>query len=184
MSDYKYECVKVTIKDGIAWTALNRPAKRNAMSPTLHYEMDDALARLETDDNVKVVVITGEGGNFSAGQDLKMFFRELEKNPAERKKAAAAANRWRWERIYQLRQAHHRDGSRLLRRRRVHAAAGLRLRDRGRQRHVLAVGSELGHSARRAGRRKSSPTRCCRATRSTTPAWAMRSTATKPRASA
>ena len=83
MSDYKYECVKVTIKDGIAWTALNRPAKRNAMSPTLHYEMDDALARLETDDNVKVVVITGEGGNFSAGQDLKMFFRELEKFLAE-----------------------------------------------------------------------------------------------------
>jgi trans-feruloyl-CoA hydratase/vanillin synthase len=100
MSDYKYECVKVTIKDGIAWTSLNRPAKRNAMSPALHYEMDDALARMETDDDVKVVVITGEGGNFSAGQDLKMFFRELEKNPAERKKAAAAANRWRWERIY------------------------------------------------------------------------------------
>jgi len=61
---------------------------------------DDALARLEVDDNVKVVVVTGEGGNFSAGQDLKKFFRELEKDPAERKKAAAAANRWRWERIY------------------------------------------------------------------------------------
>ena len=30
-----------------------------------------------------------------------MFFRELEKNPAERKKAAAAADRWCWERIYQ-----------------------------------------------------------------------------------
>ena len=100
MTDYKYEFVKVRIKDGIAWTALNRPEKRNAMSPALHYEMDDALARLEVDDNVKVVVVTGEGGNFSAGQDLKMFFRELEKNPAERKKAAAAANRWRWERIY------------------------------------------------------------------------------------
>lgn len=100
MAEYKYECVKVTIKDGIAWTALNRPSKRNAMSPTLHYEMDDALMRLETDNDVKVVVVTGEGGNFSAGQDLKMFFRELEKNPAERKKAAAAANRWRWERLY------------------------------------------------------------------------------------
>jgi trans-feruloyl-CoA hydratase/vanillin synthase len=45
-------------------------------------------------------VVTGEGGNFSAGQDLKMFFRELEKKPAERKKAQAAANRWRWERLY------------------------------------------------------------------------------------
>ena len=85
---------------GIAWAALNRPEKRNAMSPTLHYEMDDALARLEVDDDVKVVVVTGEGGNFSAGQDLKKFFRELEKNPGERKKAAAAANRWRWERLY------------------------------------------------------------------------------------
>ena len=100
MAEYKYEFVKIRVHDGIAWTALNRPEKRNAMSPALHYEMDDALARLEVDDNVKVVVVTGEGGNFSAGQDLKKFFRELEKNPAERKKAAAAANRWRWERIY------------------------------------------------------------------------------------
>src|SRR4051795_691873 len=100
MAEYKYDFVKVRIHDGIAWTALNRPEKRNAMSPALHYEMDDALMRLETDDDVKVVVVTGEGGNFSAGQDLKKFFRELEKNPAERKKAAAAANRWRWERLY------------------------------------------------------------------------------------
>src|SRR3954454_19243462 len=100
MAEYKYEFVKVRIHDGIAWAALNRPEKRNAMSPTLHYEMDDALAHLEVDDNVKVVVITGEGGNFSAGQDLKKFFRELERNPGERKKAAAAANRWRWERLY------------------------------------------------------------------------------------
>jgi trans-feruloyl-CoA hydratase/vanillin synthase len=44
--------------------------------------------------------LCGEGGNFSAGQDLKKFFRELERNPGERKKAAAAANRWRWERLY------------------------------------------------------------------------------------
>ena len=101
MAEYKYEFVKVKIRDGIAWTALNRPEKRNAMSPQLHYDMDDALRRLETDDDVKVVVVTGEGGNFSAGQDLQKFFRELERNPEEKKKAAAAANRWRWERIYQ-----------------------------------------------------------------------------------
>jgi feruloyl-CoA hydratase/lyase len=100
MAEYKYQNVKVRIHDGIAWTSLNRPDKRNAMSPELHYDMDDALARLEVDDDVKVVVVTGEGGNFSAGQDLKKFFRELERNPAERKKAQAAANRWRWERLY------------------------------------------------------------------------------------
>src|SRR6202048_2985954 len=100
MTDYEYECVKVRVQNGIAWTALNRPEKRNAMSPHLHYDRDAALARLEVDDNAKVVVVTGEGGNFSAGQDLKKFFRELEKNPGERKKAAGAANRWRWERLY------------------------------------------------------------------------------------
>ena len=83
MAEYKYEFVKVKIRDGIAWTSLNRPEKRNAMSPQLHYDMDDALARLETDDDAKVIVVTGEGGNFSAGQDLQKFFRELERNPAE-----------------------------------------------------------------------------------------------------
>src|SRR5260370_21958015 len=100
MTDYNYECVKVRVHAGIAWTSLTRPDKSNAMSPQLQYDMDDALARLEVDDNVKVVVVTGEGGNFSAGQDLKKFFRELERNPGERKKAQAAANRWRWERLY------------------------------------------------------------------------------------
>jgi trans-feruloyl-CoA hydratase/vanillin synthase len=100
MPDYKYENVKVEIRDGVARAILNRPEKRNAMSPQLHYDMDDALAQLECDDNVRVVVITGAGGNFSAGQDLQKFFRELEKNPREKKKAAEAANRWRWERLY------------------------------------------------------------------------------------
>ena len=100
MSDYKYDNVKVEIRDGIAKVILNRPEKRNAMSPQLHYDMDDALARLEVDDNVRCLIITGAGGNFSAGQDLQKFFRELEKNPREKKKAAEAANRWRWERLY------------------------------------------------------------------------------------
>ncbi|MDB5597508.1 MAG: P-hydroxycinnamoyl CoA hydratase/lyase [Hyphomicrobiales bacterium] len=103
MAEYKYENVKVEIRDGLAWVILNRPEKRNAMSPALHYDMDDALARLETDPEAAVVIIRGAGGNFSAGQDLKKFFRELDTNPAEKKKAAEAANRWRWERIYNFR---------------------------------------------------------------------------------
>ena len=59
MAEYKYECAKVRVHDGIAWLTMNRPDKRNAMSPQLHYDMDDALARLEVDDNVKVVVVGG-----------------------------------------------------------------------------------------------------------------------------
>ncbi len=99
MSGYSYENVEVELRDGIAWATMNRPEKRNAMSPQLHYDMEDALARLEVDQDVKVVVITGAGGNFSAGQDLKKFFRELENDPLERKKAQRSANAWRWDRM-------------------------------------------------------------------------------------
>ena len=100
MAEYSYECVKVEIRDGVAWAVMNRPEKRNAMSPQLHYDMDDALGRLETDPDARVVIVTGAGGNFSAGQDLKKFFRELENDPFERKKAQRYANSWRWQRLY------------------------------------------------------------------------------------
>ena len=99
MSSYSYENVKVELRDGIGWAIMNRPEKRNAMSPQLHFDMEDALARLEVDPDAKVVVITGAGGYFSAGQDLKTFFRELENDPLERKKAQRAANAWRWDRM-------------------------------------------------------------------------------------
>ena len=100
MAEYNYECVKVEVRDGIGWAVMNRPEKRNAMSPQLHYDMDDALGRLETDPDARVIVVTGAGGNFSAGQDLKKFFRELENDPFERKKAQRYANSWRWQRLY------------------------------------------------------------------------------------
>ena len=96
----RMKCVKVEKKGGISWVWLNRPEKRNAMSPQLHREMDATLMELETDPDTKVVVIAGAGGYFSAGQDLKEFFRENEKNPAGKKEAAELANRWRWERLY------------------------------------------------------------------------------------
>jgi trans-feruloyl-CoA hydratase/vanillin synthase len=99
MADYSYQNVKVEVRDGIGWATMNRPEKRNAMSPELHYDMEDALTRLEIDPDVKVVVVTGAGGNFSAGQDLKKFFRELENDPLERKKAQRSANAWRWDRM-------------------------------------------------------------------------------------
>jgi feruloyl-CoA hydratase/lyase len=101
MADYSaYKNIKVEIRDGIGWAILNRPEKRNAMSPALHAEMDDAIARMEFDDDVRCLVVTGAGGNFSAGQDLKMFFRELENQPFERKKAQEMANSWRWARLW------------------------------------------------------------------------------------
>jgi trans-feruloyl-CoA hydratase/vanillin synthase len=92
--------VKVTKHDGISWVYLNRPEKKNAMNPQLHIEMDRTLEELEVDPDTKVVVIAGAGGNFSAGQDLKEFFRGLEDKPAEAKRIQTLANRWRWDRLY------------------------------------------------------------------------------------
>ncbi|CAN0377122.1 unnamed protein product, partial [Phaeothamnion confervicola] len=100
MSDRKYKNIKIDKNDGISWITLNRPEKRNAMSPALHEEMDHALFELEDDPDTKVVILRGAGGNFSAGQDLKEFFRENENKPSSARKAREEANRWRWERLY------------------------------------------------------------------------------------
>ncbi len=100
MADKSYQFIKVETRDGISWVTLNRPDKRNAMSPQLHAEMDDALAYLEDEPDTKCVVIRGAGGNFSAGQDLKEFFRANEGNPRQRRQSQQNANRWRWERLY------------------------------------------------------------------------------------
>ena len=81
----QFECVEVELYDGIAYVRMNRPQKRNAMNPQLHDEMEEALTDLEVHPDAKVIVICGAGGNFSAGQDLKMFFRENENNPLGRK---------------------------------------------------------------------------------------------------
>ena len=62
----RYETVKVEIEDGIAWVILNRPEKRNAMTPNLHYEMIEILDELEFDPRAKVLVLTGAGGSLSA----------------------------------------------------------------------------------------------------------------------
>jgi len=95
-----YKTVKVEREDGITWVTLNRPEKRNAMNPQMHYDMLDVLTELETDDATQVLVLTGAGTSWCAGQDLKEFFRELDNKPAERHRAGRAAQEWRWRRLF------------------------------------------------------------------------------------
>ena len=86
--------------DGITWLFFNRPEKRNAMSPTLHREMVQALDELQFDDETGVLVLTGAGSAFCAGQDLQQFFRDLPPSKArERAQAHGAAHEWRFERL-------------------------------------------------------------------------------------
>ena len=95
MTPANLKTIKLTIEQGIAWVSLNRPEKRNAMSPELHEEMDQLLMELEVDDAVKVVVLTGEGEAWCAGQDLQKFFREGVDKPHLKKKTLEVAERWR-----------------------------------------------------------------------------------------
>ena len=61
MSDKQFKNVAIEREDGITFVMLNRPEKRNAMSPELHYEMEDALDWLATDKETKVLVLARRG---------------------------------------------------------------------------------------------------------------------------
>jgi trans-feruloyl-CoA hydratase/vanillin synthase len=71
----------VSKQDGITTIAFNRPEKRNAMSPQLHREMYQLLNELRYDKETRVIVLTGSGENFCAGQDLKQYSLEMESQP-------------------------------------------------------------------------------------------------------
>lgn len=94
------EFVTVDIKEGIAWITLNRPEKRNAINPGIVYEMVAVLDAMEEDDEVQVLVITGAGDSFSAGQDLKEYFRIPDAGPPLARERLYRANAaWQWRRM-------------------------------------------------------------------------------------
>jgi feruloyl-CoA hydratase/lyase len=72
------DTVMYGIEDGIAWVSFNRPEKRNCMSPKLNRQMMRVLDELEYRDDVGVLVLKGEGTAWSAGMDLKEYFRDQE----------------------------------------------------------------------------------------------------------
>jgi len=63
--------------DAVALLTLNRPDKKNALSIALRDQMTAALRQLADDEEVRVVVLTGAGGAFSAGFDLDEFGRAM-----------------------------------------------------------------------------------------------------------
>ena len=72
------DTVAYEIVDNIAWVSFNRPEKRNCMSPKLNRQMMRVLDEIEFRDDVGAVVLTGEGSAWTAGMDLKEYFRETE----------------------------------------------------------------------------------------------------------
>lgn len=71
MQDRGYTAITVETSDHVTTLTLNRPEKKNALSQDAVNELLWALDDAKEDADVRVVVITGAGGNFSAGADLK-----------------------------------------------------------------------------------------------------------------
>lgn len=66
----KLQDVRYETHDSIALITLDRPQYRNAQSWRLLDDLDSAFDQAVSDDGVKVIVLRGEGGNFSSGHDL------------------------------------------------------------------------------------------------------------------
>ena len=81
------------IEDGVAVLTLNRPERRNALSEQMIGALATSLAQVEADDAVGAVVLTGAGGAFCAGGDVKGF--------AERPPGAPEASKERLQRANQ-----------------------------------------------------------------------------------
>ena len=74
---------------GVATVTLNRPDKHNSMNGTLIAELHDAAGRLASDDNVRIMILTGNGKSFCSGGDFNWFASNIEKTRAERVEQSA-----------------------------------------------------------------------------------------------
>ena len=65
-----HECILFELSEGIARLTLNRPERLNSFNVRMHEEVREALGRVAGDSSARVLVITGAGRGFCAGQDL------------------------------------------------------------------------------------------------------------------
>ncbi len=59
------------VREGVATLILNRPEALNALTFDMMYEVQEALSRIESDKEIRALVLTGAGRGFCSGQDLR-----------------------------------------------------------------------------------------------------------------
>lgn len=89
-----FDTVNVEIEGPVATIYLNRPDKKNAMNPQMHRDMNAALDAIEEAEDVKAVIVTGNGDSFSAGMDLEECFLEPYDDPQRFYKTNLVALKW------------------------------------------------------------------------------------------
>lgn len=65
-----YQTIKYEVKNNIGYVTINRPEALNALNQTVLMELNDVMARIEADADVRVAILTGEGRSFVAGADI------------------------------------------------------------------------------------------------------------------
>lgn len=70
MADYKFILLEKDSNSHVARLTLNRPDRRNALNDVMQDELGDALEDIDSDDTIRVLIITGAGNSFCAGGDL------------------------------------------------------------------------------------------------------------------
>lgn len=75
MSDESSPAVLTEVRGPVLIITLNRPEAKNAVNPALAQGVAAAIDRLDADDALTVGIVTGAGGTFCSGMDLKAFLR-------------------------------------------------------------------------------------------------------------
>ncbi len=88
-----YATLRLERADAVATLTLNRPEARNALDAVMRQELAAALDELERDPEVRVLVLTGAGGHFCAGGDVKSM-RERRYSAADGRARVEALNRF------------------------------------------------------------------------------------------
>src|SRR5438093_11312056 len=70
LAQYSPQHFLLAVKDGVATVTLNRPERKNPLTFESYRELTDFFRACGFDDAVKVIVVTGAGGNFSSGGDV------------------------------------------------------------------------------------------------------------------
>ncbi len=79
-----YTTIKLKKEQQTAWITLNRPQKMNAINAIMRHELSEAMDKIERDNSVRCVIITGEGDKaFSAGADITEFQKLTPETAAE-----------------------------------------------------------------------------------------------------
>jgi len=83
------EFVRTERANRVATVTIDRPETMNALSPEVAVELRDAIANCSEDGDIRCIVITGGGGTFMAGGDVKHFHASLERIQEENSKDLA-----------------------------------------------------------------------------------------------